>query len=191
MKNKKIPEMCYFQLVELKKKWRQRTCKLEIYHEFEEVISNQFITMIYDFTNMKKMITEAENEYYAAKHKNQQKLIDTNDEWSLSSQEIVAKNKLENLTARFRTMQETHKDYTFTGKVMQHKVKFKDERYCTEIIYNIDKPTIDWFDEFKSDLPSYYMLIKDEADDNDDVADIIKKVEDSPFDESLWKTLAE
>jgi hypothetical protein len=52
------------------------------------------------------------------------------------------------LNKRLANVQETNKDFDFNAKVLSHKMKYKEETMMTEIVYHIDKKTIDWFDEF-------------------------------------------
>lgn len=157
----KIPERCCFNLVELKKKWRQRTAKIELRHEFDEVVTNQRIMMTFDFSLSLLQIENAEKDYHDAMYKNQNKLLDTDDEQSLSNEVRRTKDRLDTLNKRLVWLKELHKDFSFTVKVIQHKLKFKDEVLITEIIYQVDKKTIDRFDEFHAFLSSYVMLIQD------------------------------
>jgi hypothetical protein len=40
-------------------------------------------------------------------------------------------------------------------------MKYKEETMMTEIVYHIDKKTIDWFDEFWMQLSHYVMMIQE------------------------------
>lgn len=187
--NPKIPERCSFKIVELKKKWRQRTAKLELRHEFDEVVTNQRITMCFDFYRINDEIEEAEKEYHAAMHKNKSKLLDTDDDNSMSNEVRRKKERLDWLEKRKKELrrvylegdrdvfawqfftefrrsihEETHADFSFDAKVIQHKLKFKDEALITEMIYQVDKKTIYRFDDFWSFLDQYFMMIKDHAE---------------------------
>lgn len=161
MTDQKIPERCSFKIVELKKKWRTRTTKVEVHHEFDEVVTNQRIMMIYDFRKELREVEEAEKEHAAAMYNNKSKLLDTDDEHSLSSEAVRTGEEVKMLKKRLEQLKELHKDFDFTGKVVQHKLKFKDDAMITEMIYMIDKKTVDRFDSFWPFLENYEMLIRD------------------------------
>lgn len=161
MTDQKIPERCHFKLAELKKKWRTRTAKVEVRHEFEEVVTTQRIMMIYDFRKELREVEEAEKEHAAAMYNNKSKLLDTDDEHSLSSEAVRTGEEVKMLKKRLEQLKELHKDFDFTGKVVQHKLKFKDDAMITEIIYMIDKKTVDRFDSFWPFLENYEMMIRD------------------------------
>ena len=160
----KIPDTRYFNLVELKKKWRIRTAKLSIRGEFDEVITKQRITMFFDFSKEEATIEEAEKDYIVEKQKNKNQLPDTDDETSMSS--VVKKlwQRVEQLKQRLVLLKEQHKDFSFEAKVSEHKTKYSDWWISTDIVYQTEKRTIDRFDEFEQFLWSYNMIIVDLAE---------------------------
>lgn len=156
----KIPDTRYFNLVELKKKWRIRTAKLSIRGEFDEVITKQRITMFFDFSKEEEMLEEAEKELSAAKYDSKNQLLDTDDEWSMSNKVKRLDERVTKLKQRLESLKEQHKDFTFFWKVAEHKLKVSDW-IVTEIVFQIDKKTIDRFDEMSSHLPNYRMITVD------------------------------
>ena len=160
----KIPDTRYFNLAELKKKWRIRTAKLSIRGEFDEVITKQRITMFFDFSKEEATIEEAEKDYIVEKQKNKNQLPDTDDETSMSS--VVKKlwQRVEQLKQRLVLLKEQHKDFSFEAKVSEHKTKYSDWWISTDIVYQTEKRTIDRFDEFEQFLWSYNMIIVDLAE---------------------------
>jgi len=117
--------------------------------------------MVYDFREENREIEEAEKDHAAAMYNNKSKLLDTDDEHSLSSEAVRTGEKVAMLKKRLDQLKELHKDFDFTAKVVQHKSKFKDDAMITEMIYMIDKKTIDRFDSFWPFLENYEMLIRD------------------------------
>lgn len=181
----KIPDTRYFNLVELKKKWRIRTAKLSIRGEFDEVITKQRITMFFDFSKEEATIEEAEKDYIVEKQKNKNQLLDTDDETSMSA--VVKKlwQRVEQLKQRLVLLKEQHKDFSFEAKVSEHKTKYSDWWISTDIVYQTEKRTIDRFDEFEQFLWSYNMIIVDLAEWYS--SQKIWMTQDA-VDEAIWKT---
>lgn len=157
----KIPDTRFFKMIELKKKWRLRTAKLSIQWEFDEVITKQRITMFYDFSHEEEVLEEAEKDLSAAKYDSKNQLLDTDDEWSMSNKVKKFWQRVENLKTRLASLKEQHKDFTFFWKAVESKIKVSDSWIVTETVYQIDKKTIDRFDEMSSHLPNYRMITVD------------------------------
>lgn len=157
----KIPDRRLFKLIELKKKWRIRTSKLSIHGDFDDVIVNQRIVMIYDFSDQIAAIEEAEKELASAKYKNQNKLLDTDDEHSMSSTTWKLEEKVRVMKSRLESLKRDHEDFLISWKVVEHKLKYIDWWPSTEVVYQVDKKAIDRFDEMSAHLPNYSMMIID------------------------------
>lgn len=157
----KIPDTRFFKMIELKKKWRLRTAKLSIQWEFDEVITKQRITMFYDFSKEEEVLEDAEKDLSAAKYDSKNQLLDTDDDESMSNKVKRLDERVTKLKQRLETLKEQHKDFTFFWKAAEHKLKVSDNWIVTEIVYQIDKKTIDRFDEMSSHLPNYRMITVD------------------------------
>lgn len=157
----KIPERRWFKLIELKKKWRIRTAKIAIHGDFDDVIVNQRIVMIYDFSKQIAEIEEAEKELAAEKYNSQNRLLDTDDENSILNATTKLQEKVDAMKRRLEAMKLDHADFIFLWKVVEHKLKYTDWWPSTEVVYNVEKKSIDRLDEMSAHLPNYEMMIVD------------------------------